>query len=151
MSKAFTYSLVGADKVLKGLGSLPKRLKDEVRSEVEGAAQRIVDRAVRDVGSRGVGGRAKAVNNNNLRLGISKFQVGDLTFEIVSNAKYSAYVEFGTGGLVSIPKGLEQYASQFKGKGVRKVNLPARPFFFNNFEIERVKLIQRLKNIIKDL
>lgn len=52
-----------------------------------------------------------------------------------SKAKYSPYVEFGTGGRVDLKEltllGIpESYASQFKGKGIKKVNLPSRPFFF---------------------
>jgi hypothetical protein len=33
-----------------------------------------------------------------------------------ANAPYAAYVEFGTGGGVSIPKGFEQMAAEFRGK-----------------------------------
>lgn len=52
-----------------------------------------------------------------------------------SKAHYSPYVEFGTGRNVDLDQltrlGIpESYASQFKGKGIKNVNLPARPFFF---------------------
>ena len=36
-----------------------------------------------------------------------------------ANAPYAAYVEFGTGGGVSIPKGFSEMAAPFKGKGIR--------------------------------
>jgi hypothetical protein len=47
--------------------------------------------------------------------------------KLYANAKYAAYLEFGTGGNVDVPKGFEDLAIGFKGKGVRKVNLTARP------------------------
>lgn len=53
--------------------------------------------------------------------------------EVSARTDYAAYVEFGTGTLVNVPKGLEDYAMQFKGKGVKQVNLPARPFLFPAF------------------
>lgn len=141
MNKPFTYSLEGMDKVLKGLKSLPVELKKKAEMEIKASAEVIARNAKRDA----------IVDNGFLKNGISSFKVGEMTFEVVSNAHYSAYVEFGTGGLVDIPNGLESYAAQFKGDNKRKVNLPARPFLFNNFYAERTKLINRLKKIINEL
>ena len=59
--------------------------------------------------------------------------------------KYAPYVEFGTGGLVNVPQGLEDYAIQFKGAGVKEVYLPARPFLFNSAFEETKDLTERLK------
>lgn len=44
-----------------------------------------------------------------------------------ANADYAPILEFGTGGLVDVPAGWESVAIAFKGKGVKKINLPARP------------------------
>ena len=64
---------------------------------------------------------------------------------------YAAYVEFGTGGLVDIPKGLESYAIQFKGLGIRQVNLPARPYFFPALFSEEKKFMADLRdNLLKE-
>ena len=46
------------------------------------------------------------------------------------NVHYAPYVEFGTGKGVSVPNELAEYAIQFKGKGIRKVNNRAQPYFF---------------------
>jgi hypothetical protein len=43
------------------------------------------------------------------------------------------------------------YAMQFKGKGLREVNLPARPFLFSSARIEYNKLLNRLNNRIKKI
>lgn len=64
-----------------------------------------------------------------------------------TNVEYSPYVEFGTGTMVDVPAGLEDYAAQFKGKGLRKVNLPARPFLFPAFMKQRQMLLNRIKII----
>jgi len=50
-----------------------------------------------------------------------------------ANAPYAAYVEFGTGGGVSIPKGFTEMATPFKGKGIRRRDYPAKPFFIPSY------------------
>ena len=72
-----------------------------------------------------------------------------------SKAKYSPYVEFGTGRMVKLddltklgfPK---SYAAQFKGKGIREVNLPARPFFFVSVRKAVKERIEIIKKKIKN-
>ena len=77
---------------------------------------------------------------------------------VVADKKYAPYVEFGTGGMVKLDDMLElgipsSYAMQFKGKGIREVNLSAQPFFFSSARIgfrnlyDRVN--RRLNKIIK--
>lgn len=63
--------------------------------------------------------------------------------------KYAPYVEFGTGNRVSLSHlkdvGLpNSYAAKFKGKGVKQVNLTARPYFFP-------AILKGNKDIYKDL
>jgi HK97 gp10 family phage protein len=79
---------------------------------------------------------------------IKQGKVADLVWEVVAQKFYAPYVEFGTGGLVDIPQGLEDYAAQFKGKGIRKVNLPARPFMFPALMAERRPMIERIKKVL---
>ena len=75
---------------------------------------------------------------------------------VMSAAKYSPYVEFGTGRMVDLDDmqqlGIpDSYAAQFKGKGIREVNLPARPFFFNSIRIELQKGLVRIQNKLDKL
>ena len=72
------------------------------------------------------------------------------TVEVIAGANYAPYVEFGTGGMVDLDDMLQlgipaSYAAQFKGKGIKEVNLPARPFFFNAARIGLRNLLVRLK------
>lgn len=62
---------------------------------------------------------------------------------------YAPYVEFGTGTMVKVPAGLEDYAMQFKGQGIRQVNLPARPFLFPAMESERKPYIEKIKKALE--
>lgn len=52
---------------------------------------------------------------------------------IFANTPYAAFVEFGTGGSVSIPKGFEQLAIRFKGKGIRQINLRPQPYLIPSY------------------
>src|ERR1700748_298741 len=56
------------------------------------------------------------------------FEQTEIETDIFADAGYAAYVEFGTGPLVEVPPGLEDYARTFfiTGKG----HQPAHPFFF---------------------
>ena len=72
------------------------------------------------------------------------------TVEVIAGANYAPYVEFGTGGMVDLNDMLQlgippSYAAQFKGKGIKEVNLPARPFFYNAARIGLKNLLVRLK------
>lgn len=64
-----------------------------------------------------------------------------------TSKEYGPYVEFGTGTMVDVPAGLESYAMQFKGKGVKKVNLPARPYLFPAFFKNKERLLRNITRI----
>ena len=88
-----------------------------------------------------------------LRNSISTQRSGK-SINVVAAAHYAPYVEFGTGGRVDLTDmtqlGIPQsYAAQFKGKGIRDVNLPARPFFFSSARIGFKNLLNRLNGEIK--
>jgi hypothetical protein len=57
-----------------------------------------------------------------------------LNAEISFSEDYAPFVEFGTGGMVVVPSGWEDFAIKFKGKGIRTVNAPARPYLIPSFE-----------------
>ena len=99
----------------------------------------------------------KGRHGGSLRQSISASARGKQV-QVVADKNYAPYVEFGTGGMVKLDDMLElgippSYAMQFKGKGIREVNLPARPFFFSSARIgfknlyDRVN--RRLNKIIK--
>lgn len=142
MSKV-SFKLIGGDKVLKGLQRLSKQTQEDVSREFKQTSEDIASGAISRAAANFGGG-------GGLRSGIYPAEIDKFTFQVISAKPWSPYLEFGTGAYVNVPAGLEDYALQFKGKGIREVNLPARPFFFNTFEEERVNLIKRLKEIIRN-
>lgn len=50
-----------------------------------------------------------------------------------ANAPYAAYVEFGTGSGVDIPRGFSDLAAPFKGRGIRRRDYGAKPFFIPSY------------------
>lgn len=100
----------------KGIGDLKKKINDfkkqvpkEIDAELRQGAEDIRADAVREAPFGAGGG---------LQRGIQKEKKGPLNWEVVSNAKYSGFVEFGTGGKVSIPAGLEEIAMEVKNAAV---------------------------------
>lgn len=69
---------------------------------------------------------------------------------------YAPYVEFGTGRMVDLQHlkklGIpESYAMQFKGRGIREVNLPARPFFFTTIRRQLKVFLKSIDQKIKKI
>jgi phage gpG-like protein len=95
--------------------------------------------------------RRAPIDTGRLRGQITVTRIRPMDYAIMANTNYAAYVEFGTGGLVSVPAGLESYAMQFKGKGIKEVNIPARGFFFPPFLAAQKKIIEDVKKEIGKL
>lgn len=136
MAKSFAaFEATGVKELMKGMKDLEKNLVKALDDEINASGQTIAKDAKRAV-PRDTGLLASAISLERKK---------ELDYEVVAQRHYAPYVEFGTGGLVDVPEGLEDYAIQFKGAGIRQVNLPARPFLFPAYEEERKKLMDRLK------
>lgn len=97
--------IAGMDGLLQKLRALPAKVTTAVAAEIQDGAQSIAAEAKqRASGDQGI-----------LRNEIAAIKVDATTWQVVSGADYSPYVEFGTGEKVQIPAGLEEYAAQFKG------------------------------------
>jgi len=141
MSKGFYIDLEGLQPVLAKLKGMGKDVDDIVADELEITARTIERKAAQRV--------PKDMGGSGLAGSITSGKVNDLNWEVVAQKTYAPYVEFGTGGLVDVPAGLEDYAIQFKGRGIRKVNMRARPYFFPSYFEETRELIKRLKEELK--
>jgi len=64
-------------------------------------------------------------------------------------APYAAYVEFGTGGLVQVPNELKKQAWLFKGKGIKEVNLRARPYLYPSLLRGRKEYLEKLQKTLE--
>ena len=89
------------------------------------------------------------------RMGLQSFSKAlkdkRIVYTVGSRLKYAPYVEFGTGGTVNVPAGYEDFAIQFKGKGIRKINLKPRPYLIPAFESEIPILRKNIQNVIKNV
>jgi len=105
----FTFDIGNLSDVLKRLDTLEAKVQEDVKNEINASALNIQSGAK----------RLAPVNFGQLRNSIylkeQKVEKG-VVFTVGSNASYAPYVEFGTGGKVSIPRGFEELASGFKGK-----------------------------------
>lgn len=96
----------------------------------------------------------EAISMSPVDLGILKSsingEVDGMNGIIGTPVRYAPYMEFGTGGLVDVPEGLEDYAMKFKGAGIKQVNLFPRPFLIPAFKKHTAKMIEELKKLDLD-
>ena len=88
-----------------------------------------------------------------LRQSIQIIKLKDSSYLILANATglapYAAYMEFGTGGNVSVPLELADIAIQFKGKGVKKIDLRPRPYMYPALVRQRRIFLEELKQLLE--
>jgi len=129
----------GNNAVLKGLDDYEKRIQARIQEEIRDWALKTESEAKTDV----------PVDTSALKNSITADVANNgLTWTVGTNILYAPYVEFGTGALVNIPAGLENYASQFKGAGIRQVNLPARSYLFANARRNFEETVNNIKKIL---
>ena len=132
-------------KLNKKLAMLQKFSKQELSNEIGRGAMEIVGRAKQSA-AKDTGALRQSINSESSGKGVDVF----------ANANYAPYIEFGTGSQVSLADMKElgipdAYAAQFKGKGIREVNLPARPFFFSSARVGFNNMLKRIDKKLKKL
>jgi HK97 gp10 family phage protein len=144
MADQISFKIEGLDALIKRLGKLPPKIAKEVAMEVNASALAIQSKAKRDV----------KVDNSTLRSSIQLKEINQgnkIVYTVGSALKYAPYVEFGTGGEVSVPMGYKDFAYQFIGKKIKKINLRARPYLIPAFESEIPILRKNIKNVIANV
>jgi len=76
-----------------------------------------------------------------LKASIREYKKG-LTGNVIVGVSYGPYQEYGTGTRVKVPSELSAYAMQFKGAGVRQVNLRPQPYLYPAFFLNRDRFIK---------
>lgn len=140
-------SISGVNAVLSGLDQFSEDVQRLVQSEVRQWAENTESKAKADV----------PVDTSALKNSI-RWVVGSDKLSVsvkaggINNVNYAAFVEFGTGSFVDEAflqqYGLVQYASQFKGAGIKEVNLPMRTFLYRNAGQELTKTVANIKKLI---
>jgi HK97 gp10 family phage protein len=147
MADQISFRIEGLDALIKRMGKLAPEIAKEVAMEVNASALAIQSKARRSVASNSTD-KGRLVGSIQLK----EINKGDkVVYTVGSRLKYAPYVEFGTGGTVNVPAGYEDFAIQFKGKGIRKVNLRPRPYLIPAFESEIPILRKNIQNVIKNV
>ena len=135
-------SIKGLDKLFKDLSNLGGDVDKKVAIITRSNAQEIV-----------VDARQRApIDLGKLRQGInSEKDKNTFNYKIFAREKYSAFLEFGTGGMVKVPNELKEVAIQFKGKGVKEINLQPRPYLYPAFVKGRQQYLEDLKALLDSL
>lgn len=117
--------VTGLSETLAGLTTFENLLIEKVKQEIAFTALEVLNEA-----------KSNTPVDTNILRGSGSMQVGStgLDATVSFSAEYAPFVEFGTGGDVQVPDGWEEFAMQFKGKGIRTVNAPARPYLIPAFE-----------------
>jgi HK97 gp10 family phage protein len=133
------------DKVIRQMQSFGKNVDSSIAQITEDNAQKIVFNAKIAAPSN------KSITGGSLKQTIINEPKGKLNQVIYSKEKYAPYVEFGTGGLVSVPNELKELAIQFKGKGIKKINIQPQPFLYPAFVKGRIDYLKQLKDNLEVL
>ena len=121
MARGFTIKINGLKETLA-------KLKDEgndIKKQVDFAIGVNVEAMATESKNR------VAVDTGRLKNSISASKIKDYSYELVAQANYAAYVEFGTGNMfVQLPEAYwNDLAEQFKARPRKRlVNLPPRPY-----------------------
>ena len=107
---SITIDIKGMSEALGKFDKYSKTVQAEIKDEVGASALKIYSDAKR-LAPVNLGTLRNTIFIESVSPAANKFM-----FTIGAKARYAPYIEFGTGGKVSIPAGYESYASQFKTK-----------------------------------
>ena len=140
---------------LLGTKELQTAMANAEKKLVEGV-NRAMDASVIDIHKKQVtrSPQGVGVDFGVLRAGNTFDNSKPLNKVLENKVKYAPYQEFGTGAYVFIGETwmnpeLLAIAANFKGKGIKKVNIMPRPFFYNSFYEEVPKLIKAIEEVLK--
>jgi HK97 gp10 family phage protein len=139
---------------IKGLKNLIKEL-DKFGVEWKKTVSELTEASAREIETNAKMNAQSSVDTGKLRQGIKAIEQTPLEWKVYANATglapYSAYVEFGTGGLVEVPQELTEVALKFKGKGIRRIDLRPRPFLYPAYVKGRKQYLEDLEAELKHL
>ena len=96
--------------------------------------------------------RLAPVDDGDLQKSIrTERQKDDFHYRVTAYMPYSAFQEFGTGGLINVPTEWAQKASRFRGKGIKKVNMSPQPFMYPAYVRGRTIFNRDMRNELNDL
>lgn len=131
-------SIKGIDKTIKELRKYGKEVEKLIDDKTAEAALQI-ELDAKNIAPKDQGKLAQSIH---------VVKVKDSSYKIVASVKYAPYVEFGTGGLVNVPKDWGNYPIQFKGKGIRQVNIRPQPYMYPSWMKGKKDYLDKLKKLL---
>jgi HK97 gp10 family phage protein len=141
---AFKPQIRGLDKTISDLKKFGNKAEEALNTALETTAYDMVDKAVSLV----------VVDTGKLKQSIRVVTVSESNFIVEAGggvAPYAPYIEFGTGGLVDVPKEFDEQARRALGKGIKQVNLPPRPYMYPAYLYGLKEIEKNLKIEIEQL
>lgn len=142
MSNVIKVTVENSEKISKAFKEMGRTVEKNMMLEIEASINEI---------------STQAQTEAPVRFGILKSSIytrmGENYGEVRVGVHYAPYMEFGTGGEVDVPAGMEQYALEFKADPAkRQVNIPPHPFlmpaFFNESQLLQERLDKQIKILI---
>jgi hypothetical protein len=91
------------------------------------------------------------VDTGRLRASIYLKKQEFMSYQLIADTNYAAYVEFGTGkGFMPNGEPWDSIASKFKGKGIKQVNLLPRPYMRPSVLAYIPSLTKSIYNLINE-
>jgi hypothetical protein len=140
---SFEFNKKSKQDFFKYLKGLEGEILSIVKGEIEDSLLKIESEATKKVAV-DTGALKNSIQTKPIKQSKTKVEGG-----VFVGAKYAPYIEFGTGTEVKVSSELEKFASEFKGKGKKKVNLMARPFFYPEVFNQRKELPKNIEKSIK--
>ena len=135
----------GFDKLIKDIKAIGVEGEKRIAETTEGNAREI-EATAKQIAPFDLGA---------LRQNIKALEQDKLNWAVYANAfgnaPYSAYQEFGTGGLVEVPDELKDIAIKFKGKGIKKIDMRPQPFLYPAFVKGRTQYVKDLESDLIEL
>ena len=91
---------------------------------------------------------AKTDNITDLYQSIKPLPIALNSYQVVATMPYAAYIEFGTGGAVKIPAGVEDYAIQFKKPNRQNISMKANPYLFPALFAIKPQILQDIEDVL---
>jgi HK97 gp10 family phage protein len=145
---SFDVNIDGGNALIKKLQKAAETIQIET--------VKIINESVKEISN---SAKAKVpvakINGGTLKnsIGYSTYKEGEGA-TVYANARYAAYVEFGTGDRFQIPvypnidmNELEAYAETFKRRQKALLGVPHRPFMFNSYSEVLGKMVNKIKKI----
>lgn len=137
-------AIKGISKTIEDLRKFGAKADKVISENIEATSLEMVQKAVslvrKDFGK--------------LAQSIQSVKVDNLHYRVEAGggvAPYAPYVEYGTGGLVDVPKEFKEQALLAKGAGIKQVNLMPRPFMYPSFVFGSKDLLENLTKELEQL